>query len=339
MTQRPLLAAAVLAALFATSPAHANDSTAELSTGGLVLKRHAGIAMKSEDLFISEHEVRVDYRFLNTTPKDLRVLVAFPMPDIAVEGIDDMLAIPTEDPQNILDFHTRIDGQPVKAQIEQKAVDAKGVDRTALLKSLGVPIAPHLQAVRAALDHLPPASRAKLRALDMTVDDDFDAGKGQEHHLAPHWTLKTTYYWEQVFPARRELRVEHRYKPSVGGTSGTGLESPEYRASKDFRTYQADYCIEPSFLAAVDAAKRRAGPNAQAYFEKRIAYVLKSGANWKAPIGEFHLTIDKGRPDNLVSFCAQGVKKTSPTRFEVRRKDFLPTRNLKILILQPVEAQ
>src|SRR3569623_1577282 len=148
MTQRPLLAAAVLAVLFATSPAHANDSTAELPTGGLVLKKHAGIAMKSEDLFISEREVRVDYRFLNTTPKDLHVLVAFPMPDIAVEGIDDMLAIPTEDPQNILDFHTRIDGQPVKAQIEQKAVDAKGVDRTALLKSLGVPIAPHLQAVR-----------------------------------------------------------------------------------------------------------------------------------------------------------------------------------------------
>jgi hypothetical protein len=67
--------------------------------------------------------------------------------------------------------------------------------------------------------------------------------------------------------------------------------------------------------------------------------VLKSGANWKAPIGEVHLTIDKGRPDNLVSFCAQRVKKTSPTRFEVRRKDFLPTRDLKILILQPVGAQ
>src|SRR3569832_2519570 len=104
--------AASILALVAASPAFANDSTAELSTGGLVLKKHAGIAMKSEDLFISEHEVRVDFRFLNTTPKDLRVLVAFPMPDIAIEGIDDMLAIPTEDPQNILDFHTRIDGQP-----------------------------------------------------------------------------------------------------------------------------------------------------------------------------------------------------------------------------------
>lgn len=338
MNSKYLVTCSLLPAIFAASSAHANDSTAELSTGGLVLKRHAGIAMKSEDLSISEREVRVDYRFLNTTTQDIRVLVAFPMPDIAIEGIDDMLAIPTEDPENILDFHTRVDGQPVKARVEQKAVDAKGVDRTALLKSLGVPIAPHLQAVRDALDHLPPGPRAKLRALDMTVDDDFDAGKGQEHHLAPHWTLKTTYYWEQVFPAGRELHVEHHYKPSVGGTSGTGLESPEYRASKDFRTYQADYCLEPSFLAAVDTAKRRAGPNAQAYFEKRIAYVLKTGANWKAPIGDFHLTIDKGRPDNLVSFCATGVTKTGPTRFEVRHRNFLPTRDLKILILQPVGA-
>jgi hypothetical protein len=202
-----------------------------------------------------------------------------------------------------------------------------------------VPIAPHLQSVRDALEKLPKAAQAKLRALDMTVDDDFDAGKGPEHHLAPHWTLKTTYYWEQVFPARKTLHVEHSYKPSVGSTSGTGVEADWFRKSKEYAAYDKDYCLDPDFMAAVDRTKKQVGPNAQAYWEKRIAYVLKTGANWKEPIGAFHLTVDKGRPDNLISFCMKGVTKTGPTRFEARRTNFTPTRDLSILILQRVEAQ
>jgi hypothetical protein len=51
---------------------------------------------------------------------------------------------------------------------------------------------------------------------------------------------------------------------------------------------------------------------------------------------DFHLTIDKGRPDALVSFCAANVKKTGPTRFEVRKASFRSDRDLSILILDPV---
>jgi hypothetical protein len=35
--------------------------------------------------------------------------------------------------------------------------------------------------------------------------------------IEPRWTLKTTYYWQQTFPAHQELVVDHRYLPSVGG--------------------------------------------------------------------------------------------------------------------------
>ena len=51
-----ILAAAALAgafALWAAAPALANDSTAELTTGGLVLAKSADIEMRSEDLAIS----------------------------------------------------------------------------------------------------------------------------------------------------------------------------------------------------------------------------------------------------------------------------------------------
>jgi hypothetical protein len=34
-----------------------------------------------------------------------------------------------------------------------------------------------------------------------------------------------------------------------------------------------------------------------------------------------------------VSFCAEGVKKISPTQFEVRKTDFEPTQDLNVLIV------
>ncbi|OYX87727.1 MAG: hypothetical protein B7Y75_01670 [Azorhizobium sp. 35-67-5] len=69
--------------------------------------------------------------------------------------------------------------------------------------------------------------------------------------------------------------------------------------------------------------------------EARIAYILRTGANWYGPIGDFTLTIDKGAPDNLISFCATGVKKIGPTTFQVKARDFFPERDLDILILKP----
>jgi hypothetical protein len=88
-------------------------------------------------------------------------------------------------------------------------------------------------------------------------------------------------------------------------------------------------------MAAVAKKKRAVGPMHQAFFEKRIDYVLSSGGNWKAPIGDFHLTVDKGRPEALVSVCMDGLVKTGPTRFEVRKVNFRPERDLSILILAP----
>jgi hypothetical protein len=43
--------------------------------------------------------------------------------------------------------------------------------------------------------------------------------------------------------------------------------------------------------------------------------------------------VDKGDPSNLVSFCADSVKKISATEFEVRKKKFKPSKDLNVLIL------
>src|SRR6202042_273845 len=64
------------------APARADDSTASLKAGGLVLEKTDKIALVSEDLTLSPTAVKVAYRFRNLTNADVETTVAFPMPDI-----------------------------------------------------------------------------------------------------------------------------------------------------------------------------------------------------------------------------------------------------------------
>ncbi|WP_205686786.1 DUF4424 domain-containing protein [Caulobacter flavus] len=291
----------------------ANDSSAELAAGGLVLTKTAAVAMRSEDLYISPTAVRVRYVFENTSGKDVTLRVAFPMPDIGGDGffMSDV-SIPIDDPANILGFTTKIDGKPVKAQIEQKAFGG-GQDRTGWLVANRIPLAVHQEAATKALEALPPAKLKEARALGL-----YDEDQG------PIWVLKTTYHWSQTFPAGRPIIVEHAYTPSVGATVATSIGT-EYGAET-----QARYCVDAGMVAAV----KRAGGDGGAYVEKWIDYVLVTGGNWSEPIGDFRLVVDKGAPRNLVSFCADGVKKIGPTQFEVRRKNWRPEEDLRILLLE-----
>jgi hypothetical protein len=67
----------------------------------------------------------------------------------------------------------------------------------------------------------------------------------------------------------------------------------------------------------------------------RPTYVLRTGANWAGPIGRFHLIVDKGAPQNLVSLCAPDIRPTSDTRFELDRTNYTPREDLRILFLTP----
>jgi hypothetical protein len=53
-----------------------------------------------------------------------------------------------------------------------------------------------------------------------------------------------------------------------------------------------------------------------------------------SPIKEFRLVIDKGEPDNLVSFCGDRPRRLSPTQFEVKLNDYTPDGDLAVPILK-----
>lgn len=339
---RRWLSGAALTALLWAGTALANDSTAELAAGGLVLKKTDSIEMRSEDLFISQKEVVVRYRFQNTSAAPVSTVVAFPMPDIGGEGFfESDNGLPSDDATNLLQFHTLVDGKPVKAQVEQKAF-VGDVDRTAWLKARKVPLAAHRPEAGRALDALGQADKQAAVNLGIAWVEEFDRGKGWETHMAPSWVLKTTFYWTQTFPPGQVVEVEHRYTPAVGGSVDTIVGSSMWDEDTEgwATAMRKKYCVDQAFVAAVRRKRGSASEGSMSgYTEKRIAYVLKTGANWAKPIGDFRLVVDKGAADNLVSFCATGVKKIGPTRFEVVKKDYVPTADLDILVLEPIRPE
>jgi len=56
----------------AAVPAPANDSSAELATGGLIFVHNDNVEMRTEDLAISAKQVAVRYRFFNKSTRSLQ---------------------------------------------------------------------------------------------------------------------------------------------------------------------------------------------------------------------------------------------------------------------------
>jgi len=310
---------------FTTIRAFANDTAAELATGGLVFTKSNDIEMQSEDLFISMNEVRVQYHFYNRSNRDITTQIAFPMPDIPY-GVDDFnFVIPTNDVQNILGFKTIVNNRPVAALVERKAF-LDGIDKTEDLRKLGVPIAPNLTEK---YDYLSQETWNQLVRLRLIQDSPKTDGI-----LQPRWTLKTTYYWEQTFPAHQDVIIDHHYLPSVGGVvpmSASDLLKDPSNLQVDQSKGLNRFCIDQTFLNAMS------GPTNKVWEQHFLEYILVTGANWSGPINNFRLVVDKASPDNLVSFCGQRVRKISATQFEVRLSQFVPTSNLSILILSPAQ--
>lgn len=323
-----------LTLLCTAAPAAANDSTAELGTGGLILSRSDLISMESEDLSISKDQVTVDYVFRNRSDKDIETIVAFPMPDIEANPYW-MPAIPRDGEDNFLGFEVNVDGREVEPQLEQKAF-AVGIDISAELIAQGVPLYPYGEAALKALEKVPEAVAQDWIDRGIVVVDEFDDGSGMKSVRSPFWQLRSTFWWRATFPANEDVSVSHRYAPSLGSSAGLNFFVDGKLGGDGYEEYKYKYCLDQGFERAVAKAAKADPEGYPRLTESRISYILKTGGNWAlGTIGKFRLTIDKGSPQNIVSFCANGVRKTGPTTFEVESTDCYPARDIDILILEP----
>lgn len=306
----------------------ANDTMAVLGAGGLTFTRSDQITMAREDLFISPERVDVKYTYRNTADKPVTTIVAFPMPKIG-GPVETMAAVPDEQSDNFMGFSIVQQGEEIKPNLQQRVL-VQGIDFTEEVKAKGVPLQPLSTKTHEAVAALDDATVQDWLAKGLIVDMDYGAEKPE---YVPVWELESVYWWETTFPAGEDVEVEHSYRPSVGGTTGL-VFLYDGKPSDQIDDYRKRYCLDDDFLkTAIKLEKSQNFDTGLYYFEQWLSYILTTGNNWFGPIGDFHLTVDKGNPRNIISFCGEGIKKTGPTTFEMRARDFSPAQNLDILMV------
>lgn len=315
-----------MATLVAAQAALANDSTAVLAGGGLQLTVNSGIAMLAEDLRISVRGIDISYAFQNNADAPVTTLVAFPLPTLRAGAVEITGALPREnDPLNYVGFSISVDEQPVRPSVEQRA-SVLGVDITDRLKADGVPLNPFVQdGARAALAALPADKRAFYVRNGLAVWSDGAP-------LSVQWDVATSFYWQQTFPARKVIKIQHRYVPVSGAAPMTAADLTPAAIS----ALRTRYCISDADFDRVRGWLGGGGRRQeQARLRARravVEYVLSTGANWAGPIGDFRLTVEPPAPDSVVAFCVPAGLTKGP-RGSYEAKDFIPASDLAILFV------
>ncbi len=322
---------ALLALAALTAPAWSDDSSAALKAGSIVFTKSTPIRMAAEDLYVSPSAVRIRFEFQNPTARDVDTIVAFPLPDISTsEFWGSPIGTVTADPKNFVGFKAVVDGKTIPFTIEQRAF-VKDKEVTAVLAAAGAPINPVSDEGYAKLAALPKDKQKGLIAAGVAEGD------GDE--FVPQWTVRTRFYWTQKFPAKKTVVIEHSYQP----VTGLSFFSTDY-SKRTEKLGGTDYCFDTATWAALSAktGKSKNNPDVAGYMQAyQTDYILKTAGNWQGPIGRFHLTLDKKKPENVMSLCWDGeLKKTSPTTFEFTADKFAPARDLSLIVLEsaaPVE--
>ena len=331
-------------------PAFANDGFGGFSATGLTFGQTDAVAMEEERLFIGIDRITVDYVFRNLTDQDVTGEVIFPLPPVHVGQILESQWNLPEDPdrENLVNFTATVEGQPVAVSIDRIAViepqteeywtpsalqyDTPGRDVTDDLQRMGIPLSLDADRVLAALLALDDAQRSEVTALGLAeyYDD------GQFTYAYPMWSVALRYHWTQTFPAGKTLAVSHAYENRSPGGLFSWSHPPE-----EYQDYLVDlYCIDEGTSKGLAKALEQPPVDGEVYsmgLSWNIAYILRTANSWAGPIKRFTLTIDKGETRNIVSLCADGIRKTGPTTFVMEKTDYVPDRDLHILIATPFD--
>jgi hypothetical protein len=302
-----------MAMLISTSP-YANDSIARVGTGGLELLKTDHIQVISEILEISTSKIRVKYHFLNTSNNDIKTTVAFPMP-----AFDETRAMGRENQRPLDSFQIFVNGALIPGH-KTRVFLINNIDVTDKFRKIGLSENKIFDPNFSCLGDINDNANADCK---LTTEQNTAIKK---MHTGGNWQIKETAYWEQTFPAGKEIEVVHEYKPFVGVRldymSIINLDIPGEAS--------ADVCLDDKTLRAIKDKVGIANNRGDSrVLLQEVEYILGTGRNWKGPIKNFKLIIKKESPDDVVSLCFPGnPSKTSPTTIEFSQSNFAPQDKL-----------
>lgn len=320
-------------ALASMGTAQANDSSAELAAGGLVLVKTDAIAMQREDLYLSPTEVRVRYEMQNGTGAPVTLRVAFPMPEVpsaSPAGFTSSnggrnIAIAPLTEANFLDFRVSANGRSITPDVEIKAM-LKGRDIAAPLRNLGGEKL-LLKSGEYFFDEdpLPDETIQKLKAISAYERLD------EARYRLP-WKTFITFSWMQTFAPGMTV-IEHSYKPVVGHR--LIYAGSKQKAAPSLGPLGKEFCISKSQVQALRSLAEKETPDGH-LFGTTLSYIVKTARNWKGgAIGTFHVTIQGAAATRITSLCTGlPLVKTGENRFEAHVQNYRPQSDLRILFLR-----
>lgn len=133
------------------------------------------------------------------------------------------------------------------------------------------------------------------------------------------WTVTVTHHWLQTFPAGKTISVKHSFQ-----ADGSFIFDVAHVKEHEVQLSH-DYCVGPVLMRAL----KKGGEGVV----HQVHYILRTGANWKGPIGHFVLRLEKETPSQKVSLCVDGFKKVDARTFVLEKTNFVPTQDLKIAFI------
>ncbi len=319
------------AILVQTSLGFSNDSIARFGAGGIEFTKNEDIRCLEEVLEISTKKIRVKYRFLNESDKDIHTRVAFPLPKY--DPLRGHYSSEDEPRLIMASFNVLVNGWPVAKQNICKAFVADR-DVTHTLRKSGLSDKDIFFGFRYDQDNSPLSK--KFVQLRKEIGD---------------WKTEETAFWQQIFPSKRETVVEHEYVPVVGGGFAPNWKTYEEEGNVDefwksftgMRDDKDEACLDEITKRAMEKRFRTMySTSAESVWvwHRNVEYILGTGRNWKGPIGEFRLRLVKEKPEEFVSVCFPGKpEKISPTVYEFVQKDYVPQDKLVVYFYTVGEIQ
>ena len=306
----------------------ANDGIIDrTAVGGITFRKNNQIRMQEEFLEISAKEVRVKFRFFNDSARDIRATVGFAVPPYDPSGAGILSNISAS-------LKVLVNGHMVSPEFDRRAV-LGDYDVTTQLSKVGLS---HGQIYGDSL--LSKKQASALEKLDGAKREFLPRGyKG--------WKIVETAFWQQNFPARKEVVIQHTYRPAVGHVPSSivyeadrGIYDPDLSTQESIPTAQGEndkaVCLDDISRQAIEKkikdytkANSTSGNLSICVYLRHIEYVLRTARTWKGPIGKFKLRIKKETQDQIISLCFPGKpKKVSSTVYEFVHKDFVPPDRL-----------
>lgn len=312
--------------LMTSGSAMANDSSAKISAGGIVLEKTDKVRMVSEDLYVSKDLVTVKYVYKNVTNAPAKLTVAFPLPKIAAESVYESYPEHVAETK-FINFTTKIDGVAIEPReiINIKSHDGRNV--TDFFKQRDLPLAPFDDFWSFNFDNEYDDVKNvvlldELRAERLLVKD----ADGYERRA---WTTEIYYVWQHRFEPDVAVQVDHSYQPIIGGQFFAGDVTYDDWSFKAY--FQKEFCASEGEWNALEKINAKiANP-----LISEVGYILQTGNNWAGPIGKFQLTLDKSDPRNIVTLCWDGkLTKIAPTQFRFEAENYTPSQDIVMAVTQ-----